>query len=140
MQYRIVQEPHFVRAVLSGRLTYHHADTVRALIDGLKGQPGRHVLLDLTQVDFLDSAGIGMLLVLNGELLSAGTRTAMLPGRGQVGRVASLTRIGMIIPTYPTAEAYARDSIPEEALGGGQPYADGEHPVALAVRALISAA
>ena len=139
MQYRKIQESHFLRLVVTGRLTGQDGDGVRDLIAGLMGSPAHRCVIDLTGLGFIDSAGIGMLLVVNGEAMAAGKAVAMLVGGGQVRKVLTLTRIGMIIPLYDSLDAYIAACVPEQALAC-HPCAPGENPLAVAARALTASA
>lgn len=136
VQHRKEQEAHFTRLVLTGRLTGQDADTVRGLIVAIKTGPERRLVLDLAGLTFIDSAGVGMLLVLNGEAVAMGKALAMLAGRGQVRRILDLTRIAMIIPAFATVEDYIAASVPEAVLAPPHPCAPGEDPLAVAARAL----
>ncbi len=136
MQYRLDNEEHFARLVLTGRFTGLDADPVRRVIADLKQGQARHCLLDLTGLEFIDSAGIGMLLVINGEAASAGKHLAMLSGGGQVRKTVELTRIAMIIPVFETIGDYIAVNVPEAALAVVHPCAPGEDPLAVAARAL----
>lgn len=140
MRYRKINERHFTRFALTGRLTGQGGDGVRDLIADLKRASDRRCVLDLTGLDFIDSAGIGMLLVVNGEAVSAGKAVAMLAGAGHVLRVVTLTRIGMIIPLFESLDAYVAASVPEEVLARVAPCAPGENPLAVAARALTAGA
>jgi anti-sigma B factor antagonist len=141
VHYRKIHERHFTRFAITGRLTGQGGDGVRDLIADLKRASDRRCVLDLTGLDFIDSAGIGMLLVVNGEAVSAGKAVAMLAGAGHVLRVVTLTRIGMIIPLYDNLDAYLAACVPEEVLAKAAPCAPDENPLALAARALkVSAA
>lgn len=139
MQYRKENERHFARLVLTGRFTGQDADPVRQAIADVKGGPERRHLLDLTGLDFIDSAGIGMMLVMNGEAVSAGKALSLLCAPGHVRKVVELTRIGMIIPVYDTVADYVAASVPEALLAATHPCAPGEDPMAVAARALHAA-
>ncbi|WP_158284033.1 STAS domain-containing protein [Azospirillum sp. TSO22-1] len=139
MRYRKFQERHFTRFILTGRLTGQGGDEVRDLIADVKRVADRRCVLDLGGLEFIDSAGIGMLLVVNGEAVAAGKAVAMLVGEGQVLRVVTLTRIGMIIPQFESVDAYVAACVPEEVLAE-HPCAPGEDPLALAARALTASA
>lgn len=141
MRYGRKDDRHFARLVLTGRFTSQDADIMRRLIAEVKSGPPRHILIDLTEVEFIDSAGIGMLLVFNGEASSAGAALALLaptPG-GQARKVLDLTRIGMIVPLFETLDAYIAACVPEAALAPPNPCAAGENPLAVAARALKGA-
>ena len=136
VQYRKIHERHFTRFALTGRLTGQGGDGVRDLIADMKRATDRRCVLDLGGLEFIDSAGIGMLLVVNGEAAAAGKSVAMLAGEGQVLRVVTLTRIGMIIPQFESVDAYVAACVPEEVLAKAAPCAPGENPLAVAARAL----
>lgn len=136
MQHRKENERHFTRVILTGRFTGQDMDNLRQVIAAVKDGNRRHCLLDLTGLEFLDSAAVGMLLVLNGEAASAGKHLAMLVGGGQVLRIVEQTRIAMIIPVFETVDDYIAVSVPEAAMAAAHPCAPGEDPLALAARAL----
>lgn len=140
MIHRTIQERHFTRLRLAGRLTCQDADPVRALIADIAGSPTRRCLIDLTGVDFIDSAGIGMLLVVNGEAEAVGRHLALLVGPGQPRRMLALTRLNMIIPVYYDVDAYVFGCVPEEALADPAICLPGEDPLAVAARTLMAAA
>lgn len=88
MDFQINQEGRGVVAVLSGRLTFKENTEFRTLLERL-GRTEGPVLLDLTQLDFIDSAGLGMLLVMrDGHDGGIGLRT----GGGLVARLLDLAR------------------------------------------------
>lgn len=88
MDFQINQEGGGVIAVLSGRLTFKENTEFRLLLERL-GRAEGPLLLDLTQLDFIDSAGLGMLLVMrDGHDGGIGLRTA----DGLVARLLELAR------------------------------------------------
>lgn len=136
MLYRKTEEAHFTRLTMTGRLTGLDGEAMRAAVEDVMHERGRRCLADLTGLDFIDSAGIGMLLVLNAEALAAGKTLALLVGKGQVERVVSLTRIAMIVPVYTDVADYLAVQVPEAILAARHPCAPGENPLAVAARAL----
>lgn len=71
---------------LRGRLTFQESAWFRQVIEGI-GDPAMAVELNLAAVDFIDSAGLGMLLVLRESL--SGPVTLVTAG-GQVARMLNL--------------------------------------------------
>ena len=140
MLYSRIDERHFVRLLLRGRLTAQDGDAMRTKIAEIKRIPDRRCLLDLGEVEFIDSAGIGMLLVLNGEAAAAGKQVALAAATGQVRRVVTLTRVAMIVPVHDSVEAYVAAHVPEQAVAAAHPCAPGEDPLAVAARALFGGA
>jgi len=140
VHYRKIEERHFARLLIMGRFTGQDADAVREVIAEVKRGAERRYVMDLTGLNFIDSAGIGMLLVINGEAVATGKALAMVVQEGQVKKVITLTRIGMIIPQYDSLDAYVEACVPEVVLAP-DPCAPDEDPLAIAARTLtISAA
>src|SRR5277367_5732352 len=87
---------------LNGKLSL---ETVHNFIQTMRPEPAAHLVLDMSGVTFLDSAGVGALVSLfvhrrhNGQSLA----TAALTQQGMaVMQVAGLVKL---LPTYPTVEA-----------------------------------
>ncbi|HYH18194.1 MAG TPA: STAS domain-containing protein [Azospirillum sp.] len=135
MFYRKTSERHFARIDVTGRFTGQDGDGVRELITDIKQSPDRRYVVDLSRLDFIDSAGIGMLLVINGEAAAVGKALALVVTDGQVRKVAMLTRIGMIIPLHDSLADYLASSVPEAVLTP-HPCAPNEDPLAIAARTL----
>ena len=89
-----------------GELDLNGAATLReALIEAIDENPGRHVVVDLEGVDFLDSAGLG---VLAGGLERArgadGELVLVATGR-RVVKVLELTGLTRVFDIYPSRAA-----------------------------------
>ncbi|HEY0837622.1 MAG TPA: STAS domain-containing protein [Azospirillum sp.] len=135
MFYRKSSERHFARIDVTGRFTGQDGDGVRELITDIKQSPDRRYVINLSRLDFIDSAGIGMLLVINGEAAAVGKALGLIVADGQVKKVALLTRIGMIIPMHASLADYLASCVPEAVLTP-HPCAPDEDPLAVAARAL----
>jgi anti-sigma B factor antagonist len=74
------------------------------------------VVVDLTAVTFMASAGIGVLMGMHRTLKAEGGSLVLAGPRGEVAQVLSLTGVGAVIPVAATvADAVARlDSGPRE--------------------------
>jgi anti-sigma B factor antagonist len=87
---------------LSGKLSL---ETVHNFIQTLRPEPAAHLVLDMSGVAFLDSAGVGALVSLFVHRRNIGKSFA-LAGLTQQGmavmQVAGLTKL---LPIYPTVEA-----------------------------------
>lgn len=78
--------------------------------DELDGGP---VVLDLTELTFMDSSGLRVLLVAAERFVSSGTAWALvLPEESPVRRVLSLSETESELPLYETREA-ALDAVKE---------------------------
>lgn len=75
---------------LQGSFTFKDHHSFRALLDSLRGMSGRNHVLDLSGVDFLDSAALGMLLVADDETKSRGCSLTLRKPSTQIARLLEL--------------------------------------------------
>jgi anti-anti-sigma factor len=70
----------------------------------------------MTQLTFMDSAGIGMVMVCAGTIKEAGGRMVIVGAQGHVKHVLELTQIHQVIPIYPditsALTAFAKPATP----------------------------
>lgn len=88
---------------LHGRITIE-SDMVRleTLFDHAGVPEGKPVVVDLSGVNFIDSAGLGELVALNRRAVAAGGKLVLAAARGKVKDLLELTQIGQLIPLAPT--------------------------------------
>ncbi|MBP2298248.1 STAS domain-containing protein [Azospirillum picis] len=82
---------------LSGRLEFTDHDALRDIIGIVEQSGGKRFVLNLADLAFIDSAGLGMLLILQEEVESHGGALAVRGAAGDVKRSIDLARIGEII-------------------------------------------
>jgi anti-sigma B factor antagonist len=106
-----------------GRIVYRDEAAVLARVVGEVLQQAKKLVLDLSGVTSIDSAGIGELALLqtcaqgrNGNLKCAGASPL-------VSELLSLTNLDSVLEIYPTVDA-ALESIREEQVGEEQVCAD----------------
>jgi anti-anti-sigma factor len=76
----------------SGDLTFADHVMFREVADRLAATHDKIVVIDLAALDFIDSAGLGMLLIAREEAIKK-SRTMVLRGaKGQVNRMLGLTK------------------------------------------------
>jgi anti-anti-sigma factor len=93
---------------LSGRLAMgREGQGVEGLVAGYVTRGRLRVLLDLTRVDYIDSAGIGVLAMAAGQLKQAGGRLALVAGEGRVRAMLQLTGMNELMPLADTVEQAA---------------------------------
>lgn len=99
MEFDIRDTGNEITASLSGQLGFQDNGDFRRLVAGLDDD-GKALVLDLTGLDFIDSAGLGMLLVLK-ESHERAVRLRTAPG--QVARLLELARFSdfFSIETFP---------------------------------------
>ena len=77
------------------------------LAELLKGNY-KKVIFDLTEVTFLDSTGIGILVMCHARLKKAGGALRIAGARGMVEETLDLTSVNKIVGFYPTAAEAAQ--------------------------------
>lgn len=88
---QIVVDGDRLRFVLSGDIDVSVAAEIAALADSAVTAHAGDVLVDLSEVTFIDSSGVGALVALNNSLADQGVRTLYLrPGPPNVMRVLHL--------------------------------------------------
>lgn len=93
MQFSQDKTPDGLKLMLSGSFTFKDHHSFRALLDLLKANGGRRHVLDLSQLEFLDSAALGMLLVAEDDLRSAGCAMALRRPPAQIARLLELAAL-----------------------------------------------
>lgn len=76
--------------VVSGEIDLASAPKVESAIEGFSGQP---VVLDLRKVEFMDSAGLKVLLNQRARLEESGGTLRLVVGEGAVVRLLELTGV-----------------------------------------------
>ena len=93
-----IEEGSAVLLRLSGRMTFNDRATMKRVTKSLIAERKSRVVIDLSVLDYVDSAAIGMLLIIAETLRSTGGTMALENAQGQVARVLSVTKIYELIP------------------------------------------
>jgi anti-anti-sigma factor len=80
---------------------------IETLIEELSRKGSAKVVLDLAGVEYIDSAGIGMLALISGKLKEAGGSMALVASEGRVLQLLKLTQMSAILKVSPTVDAAA---------------------------------
>jgi anti-anti-sigma factor len=75
---------------LRGPFTFKDHHAFRAALDALRASSGRHHVFDLSGLEFLDSAALGMLLIADDEAKTAGWKLTLRRPSVQVARLMHL--------------------------------------------------
>ena len=81
---------------MKGRLTYADYSSLREIGQMLSDNKSRCCLFDLTDLEFIDSAGLGMLLVTRDNLHSVKGKVILKGARGQVEKMLNLGRFNSL--------------------------------------------
>lgn len=106
MEYSKKIENDFVYFTAIGRFTVQDGDVTRQLIEDIKRSGFHRYVLDLSLLEFIDSSGIGMMLIINAEILAKEKQLSLICADGQVRKVITMTQIDTIIPTFGTYSDY----------------------------------
>ncbi len=99
----LTQEPAYWLLRLQGDLDYGECASFRMSIDSvLKSMPPA-TIVDLSQLEYLDSSGLGLLLSLSKEYGSQGGNLILVTNE-TVDNILSLTRLNGIFSTAPTLD------------------------------------
>ena len=85
-----------------GRLSL---ETVAASIQSLRGEPAQHMILDMSGVNFLDSAGVGSLVSLFVSRRNHGKTFALAALTPQGNAVVTVAGLQKLLPIHTTLEA-----------------------------------
>jgi anti-anti-sigma factor len=91
----------------SGKLSL---ETVNDFIQRMRPEPAQHLVLDMTAVNFLDSAGVGGLVSLFVNRRSHGKTLALAALGSQPSAVVTVAGLQKLLPIYKTAEEASRKS------------------------------
>jgi anti-sigma B factor antagonist len=83
---------------LKGKLALgRESQRVETLVDELAKTGRLRAIFDMTHVDYIDSAGIGMLALASGKMREAGGKLAIVAPEGRVLQLLKLTQIIAIL-------------------------------------------
>jgi len=96
-------EPDITVVELRGTLALgRESQQIESLVDELVKRGSRRVVLDLSGVTHIDSAGVGMVALASGKLREAGGRLSVVAPHGKVLQILTLTQMDKIVPVHPT--------------------------------------
>jgi anti-anti-sigma factor len=111
---------------LAGRLTLgRDCQRVEWQVDDLLREGKLSVIFDLSGLSFIDSAGVGIVMMCFGKLRKSGETLRVAGAKGYVEDTLKITRVNEVIQLFPSVEAAAasfvnrpsnrRDSLPDPA-------------------------
>ena len=101
MNYKINAKPDETRVLLFDSLSFKDQQDFRKLVtEVMDGKPQR-VTVDLTDVKTIDSAGLGLLVILNGQLTKAGGKVTLFRPNEAVARLLSIVQFDKLCTIEP---------------------------------------
>ena len=89
---------------LSGRFDFKARHVYQTAMTQAKSDGNRHLILNLLNVEFIDSAAIGLLMLTKKDLTRSGTSLALVVPQGYVFQVLQLMKIGELIAICSTEQ------------------------------------
>lgn len=91
-------EPNLTIVELSGHLNLgNELMTLESAVRRLIGEGARKLMIDLTHLDYIDSAGIGMLVGCNGQMDRAGGKMRVAGAHGAVAKAFEVVHMDRIV-------------------------------------------
>ena len=84
--------------MLTGQLDFQARQLFNHAIEKAISTPVKHLILNFSQVSFINSAGLGLLMLAHNKLEKADIRLSLEVPDGFVREVMSLTNLGQKIP------------------------------------------
>jgi anti-anti-sigma factor len=95
-------EPDITGISCSGRFTLgNRLQEMEGLVNSLLEEGVRKIVLDLRHVEFVDSAGLGLIMRASGEIEQLGGTLRIAGANEQVQRLFDITRTGTILALDP---------------------------------------
>jgi len=85
-------------------------------VERLVQQKETRIIIDLTGLQHIDSAGVGRIVSCMGKLRRAGGQLRMAGAKGMVASVLKMTRVEEVAGMFPTAAAAAESFPPANPL------------------------
>ncbi|NVJ93605.1 MAG: STAS domain-containing protein [Methylocystaceae bacterium] len=98
MQYTLSENPNDLSVLLTGELTLNDEEEFRALCRDVVETSRSKCIIDVTQLEFLDSAGLGLLLVLKEFCEDAGKTIALKVGDSAIKEILDISEFDSLIP------------------------------------------
>jgi len=99
MEYTSSKSAEGLEVTMSGRLTFDEHAACRKLIAELDDDDSAQKVINLTSLEFIDSAGLGLLLRIQDACSKSGKKLALkVPTDGQVSKMLNVARFDQLIP------------------------------------------
>jgi len=83
--------------------------TLEAAVKRIISEGARKLVIDVTRLDYIDSAGIGMLVGCNGQIERAGGKMRVAGAQGAVARTFEVVHMDRITSLDPDVDASCRN-------------------------------
>ncbi len=94
---------------LRGSLDFETAPSLRAAMLEAADQGKHDIVVDLSQLEFLDSSGLGALIGAHKRALEHAGRLRLIISAGPIARLLTITGLMNVLAVYPSIEAALED-------------------------------
>ncbi len=113
-------EPDITVVELVGKLALgRESQRIETIVDELLKDGSVRVILDMTGVDYIDSAGVGLVALSSGRLKEGGGKLVVVAPEGRVLTLLKMTQVTLIVTVCPTLAA-ATDVLRQVSLPESQ--------------------
>ena len=91
-------------AAFEGHIDVSRAPQLRTVLEELLAEPGARVVVDLSQVPFIDSSGLGILVTAHRKADGAGAAFALASPPPPLERVFQMTRTNKLLRIFATVD------------------------------------
>ena len=97
MEFTIVENGTSLEVALSGSFSFADNDKVLALVNAFDTSEKKRTTVSLERLESIDSAGLGMLIILNDAAQLRGVGFSIRGARGQVKRMLEITEFDSMV-------------------------------------------
>jgi len=126
-----VVDPDVAVFALAGKLTLgRDCQRVEWLVDDLLREGKPSVIFDFSGLTFIDSAGVGIVVMCYGKIKKAGGRLVLAGATGYVENTFKMTHVNQVIQMLPNVEAAAASFATPPSGRADSPPGSGTEPPA----------
>jgi anti-sigma B factor antagonist len=90
--------------VTAPNVDFRNCETIKTTVAGVVGNGRKAVVLNLSQVNFMDSSGLGVVLYCKRACESAGGSFSLCGLKGYVSNLVRLTNLDKAVPIYDSED------------------------------------
>lgn len=113
---------------LTGECDFAAVETLQHEVDAAFAWPLRWLVLDLSDVQFLDASGARAVLAVHVRCLADGIELRIVPGPSGVQRVFEMTRTAHVLPFAPPRPPEATDALDATTAAAMKPPVPAQAP------------
>ncbi len=96
--------PNGVVLDINGDLTYANRERFKTAVSALQQRGCRHMLLNMAEVRFVDSSGLGMLALVSQNFKLNDARVSIVKPQSYVREIMGLANLPKLIPIYDSEQ------------------------------------